>query len=76
MRGRVLLSRWAELCLFATAQRPALQWPAQRKMSGAVHDLVAALARQNITWLEAQLFPPRGAPPLVEAEAGRPRLHW
>lgn len=31
---------------------------------------------KNITWLEEQLFPPRGAPPLVEAEAGRPRVHW
>ena len=30
---------------------------------------------KNISWLEAQLFPPRGAPPLVEAEAGRPRVH-
>ena len=31
---------------------------------------------QNISWLEAQLFPPRGAPPLAEAAAGRPRPHW
>lgn len=54
----VLLNRWAELCLFATAQRPPLEWPANRTMAGAVHELVAALGRQNITWLAPPLYAP------------------
>jgi hypothetical protein len=47
----IILSRWSELCLFATVQRPKLTWPLNRTMAGAVHELVDALGRAGINVL-------------------------
>ena len=80
----VALWRWDELRAYAANVSAA--WP-YASTKRAQFDAFKALYQannvsqlnepgKNITWLEAQLFPPRGAPPLVEAEAGRPRLHW